>query len=102
MTIVFSAFAWAFKNWKLVLVALAITTIFTLGYKLRAAYDAYEQVETLKRRLGALQITAKHDAARVAADAKTIAELERKASETPPNTGACLDRDAARRVRAIR
>jgi hypothetical protein len=33
---------------------------------------------------------------------KRIAELEEKARETPPNAAACLDRDAARRVRAIR
>lgn len=90
------------KNWKAFALVACVVFIFTLGYKLRAAQDAYEQVETLKRRLGALQITTANDAKRLAADSKTIAELERKAGETPPNTGACLDRDAARRVRAIR
>lgn len=93
---------WALKNWKLIALVAAVLSIFTLGYKLRSAMDAYEQVETLKRRLGALQITDAVNAKRLAADSKTIAELERKASETPANSGACLDRDAARRVRSVR
>jgi thiol:disulfide interchange protein len=103
------AVAWFAKNWK---VAVAAAVVLALGfaymqvdknaYQRRVSEEAREQVEILQRRLGALQLTAKADAARSAEDQKRIAELERLASETPPNTGACLDRDAARRVRAIR
>lgn len=102
MTFVLSAFWWLVKNWKMVLLALAITAIFTLGYKLRSAMDAYEQVATLQRRLGTLQVASKLNADKMAVDQKRIFELERLASETPPNAAACLDRDAARRVRSIR
>jgi hypothetical protein len=97
-----TALLWALKNWKALALVACVLAIFTLGYKLRSAMDAYEQVATLQRRLGALQLTAKVDAQRAAVDAKRIQELERLASETPPNAGPCLDRDAARRVRAIR
>ena len=96
------ALLWVLKNWKALALVAAVIGIFTLGYKLRAAQDAYEQVATLQRRLGALQLTAKADAKRAAKDKARLDELERLASETPQNAGACLDRDAARRVRAIR
>jgi hypothetical protein len=97
-----TAFWWAVKNWKLLALVAAVISIFTLGYKLRSAQDAYEQVETLQRRLGALQLVSKSDSIRAEKDAKRIQELEGLARETPRNDGPCLDRDAARRVRTIR
>jgi uncharacterized membrane protein YgaE (UPF0421/DUF939 family) len=100
---------WFVKNWKVsigIVVAIAIAIfLFKLersGYERRVQEEAQEQVIILQRRLGALQLTAAADAKRAEENMKRIAELEEKARETPPNAAACLDRDAARRVRAIR
>lgn len=99
-------------NWRTTLyatlVALALSgagfayyTIEKRGYERRVAENAAAQVETLQRRLGALQLTAAADAARATADREQIDKLETQARETPKNDGVCLDADAARRVRAI-
>jgi hypothetical protein len=99
-------------NWRLIAIVSAVLAALTgagivwhnidkAGYQRRAAEDAAAQVEVLKSRLGALQLTAASDAARAATDHAYIDQLETLSRETPKNDGVCLDADAARRVRAI-
>jgi membrane protein implicated in regulation of membrane protease activity len=104
-----SAVAWFGKNWKVaVAAALVLAVAFLYMHVDKAAYqrrvneEKAEEIATLKRRIGTLQLVTKNDTARAGADAKRIEDLERLSRETPANGGACLDRDAARRVRAIR
>lgn len=105
-------FTLLFANLRATLIAVAVTlalsgagfayyTIEKHGYQRKSAEDAAAQVETLQRRLGALQLAAAADAARASADREQIDKLETLSRETPKNDGVCLDADAARRVRAI-
>jgi uncharacterized membrane protein len=103
------AVAWFSKNWKVALAALGVLALGFLymqvdksAYQRRVNEEKAAEIATLKHRIGALQLATKADADRAGKDQARIKELERLASETPPNTGACLDRDAARRVRAVR
>jgi hypothetical protein len=104
-----SAGAWFLKNWKLAAAAIVLTVAGLAyqaadmeGYKRKVSEDAQEQLSTLKSRLGVLQLVAQADAARQKADRSHIDQLETLSRETPHNDGACLDLDAARRVRAVR
>ncbi len=104
-----SAGAWFLKNWKLAAAAIVLTVVGLAyqaasmeGYKRKVAEDAQEQLRTLKHRLGAIQLTQALDAQRSTADVYLNSKLETLSRETPHNDSACLDIDAARRVRAIR
>ncbi len=79
----------------------AVYTIEKRGYERRVAENAAAQIETLQRRLGALQLIAASDAIRATTDRDHIEKLETLSRETPKNDGVCLDADAARRVRSI-
>jgi hypothetical protein len=96
------------KNWRMAVAAVAILGagfayqwINMEGYKRRVAEEAQVQVHALQERLEGLQRVAVADTLRAVADHNKISELEKLASETPTNDRACLDADAARRVRAI-
>jgi len=103
-----SAGAWFLRNWKLAAAAIVLTVVGLAyqssnidGYKRRAAEQAQEQIQTLQRRLGALQLTAALDAQRATSDAFLNSKLDALSRETPSNAGPCLDLAAARRVRTI-
>lgn len=106
---ILTAASWLLSNWKIVLAALAALavaiTLFVVerhGYQRRVQQEAAETVKVLQGRIETMQEVAKRDALRNALSNKRIRELESKARETPPNSGDCLDRDAARRVQSIR
>lgn len=101
--------AWVSKNWKVALAAAVVLAasfaymqIDKNAYQRRVAEETREQIVVLQSRLATLQNVAKADAFRAAAFKQQLDKLERQASETPPNPTACLPRDAAGRVRAIR
>jgi hypothetical protein len=107
-TIGLSAASWFLKNWKFAAAAIALAVVGLAyqaadmeGYKRKVSEDAQEQLKTLNRRLGTLQLTQALDAQRASADAYLNSQLDTLSRETPPNASACLDADAARRVRAI-
>lgn len=108
LVILLSAASWFLKNWKLAAAAIIIV-VFGLayqssnmdGYKRKVSEDAQAQLSLMRARLGTLQLTAALDAQRAASDAYLNSKLDALSRETPPNSGACLSLDAARRVRAI-
>jgi Flp pilus assembly protein TadB len=109
VVIVLGALAWFLKNWKLAVAAFAVLAVgFAYqavdmqGYKRRVAEDAARQVKVLQDRLDTLNAVNRAYSSRYADDQKKFSELEKKASETPPNSSVCLDRAGARRVQSIR
>lgn len=104
-----SAAAWFFKNWKYALAAIALAVAGFMyqgavmhGINLQIANEAAGKIEILEDRISTLnKANALHNA-RALEDAKQIEELENVANETPANSSAALDRDAARRVRNVR
>lgn len=108
-TVALGYVAFILRNWKLavgavvlVCVGLAYQKANMDGYKRRVNEEAQAQIKVLNGRLDALQHVAAEDALRAQRDSTEIAQLKKLASETPKNDSACLDVDAARRVRAIR
>ena len=106
--VVLGTASWFLKNWKLaaaaillVVAGLAYQSANMEGYKRKVAEDAQAQLSTLKFRLGALQLSQALDAQRATSYAYLNSQLDTLSRETPHNDGACLDLDAARRVRAI-
>ncbi|MBR1173905.1 hypothetical protein JQ617_08065 [Bradyrhizobium sp. KB893862 SZCCT0404] len=99
------ALEWALKNWKVVAMAAFVLTasgfLWKAGYQYRAARDAAAQVKVLQGRLDAEQRATSAYRSQFLKDHAELSELKRRASETPPNSGPCLDRDASRRVRSI-
>lgn len=103
------AVAWFAKNWKVAVAAVmalgagfAYMHIDKAAYQRRVAEEAAAQVKVLQGRLDTIAAINQAYTARYSEDQKQISKLEKEASETPPNSGPCLDRDAARRVRSIR
>lgn len=103
------AVAWFAKNWKVAVAAAAVLALAFFymhvdkaAYQRRVDEEKAAEIANLKHRIGTLQLVTKHDTDRAGKDAKRIKELEDKARETPRNDNACLDRDAARRLRDIR
>jgi apolipoprotein N-acyltransferase len=102
------AVAWFAKNWKVAVAAAAVLAagfaymqIDKSAYQRRVSEEAAAQVRLLQGRLATLEAVNTQYASKVLTDAKAISELKRKASETPPNSAACLPLDATRRVRSI-
>jgi cell division protein FtsB len=107
--IVLGYLAFILKNWKIALAAIVLVCFGLAyqkanmdGYKRRVNEEAAAQVKLLNDRIATMTLVTALDAQRAKDDQEKISELERLASETPPNTGVCLDADATRRVRAIR
>lgn len=101
--------AWVFKNWKLALAAIVVAILGFMyqgavmhGINLQIANEAAGKIEVLEDRIDTLNKTAEAHNARALEDAAQIEKLETEANETPANSSAALDRDAARRVRSIR
>ena len=107
MTLFFfaQAFTFVMRHWKLVLALGAIGGMGLEGFHLARAWDEkaaiVAEAETLKKRLATITLLQATDAARAKADQDELEKLRDTARETPTNAGACLDRDAARRLRAI-
>lgn len=102
------AFAWFAKNWKAALAAvvLVMAGLFyqsadLAGYKRAVDEAKAEQIKTLTDRLAVSNLITAADTHLAMADAKLNTDLETLSRETPYNGAACLDVDAARRVRAI-
>jgi hypothetical protein len=100
---------WLLKNWKIAVGGLAVIAVLAMawkidrnGYQRRVNEDAQAKLVLMQGRLDTVEKLNKAYSALVLKDAAAISELERKASETPKNDAACLDRAAAGRVRAIR
>ena len=109
VVIVLGALAWFLKNWKLAIAAFTVLAVgFAYqavdmqGYKRRVTEDAARQVKVLQERLDTLNAINRAYSSRYADDQKKLSELEKQASETPPNSSPGLPADAARRVRNIR
>ena len=68
-------------------------------------YDANQaaaRAARLEERLDTLNKANAADAAQALADAAELKRLREQASQTPPNGGPCLDKDAAKRIGEIR
>lgn len=103
------ALAWFLKNWRLALAAIIVAIAGFMyqgavmhGIQLQLAKDAARNIEILQGREDALKQLVIKDAAQAVADSAKISELERTASETPKNEGACLPADAAGRIGRVR
>lgn len=71
--------------------------------KWKTAYESLQKsaAET-KRRLDSAEVVQKNDAQRAAQAEERLKKLQEAVNATPENTGACLDRDAVRRVRGTK
>lgn len=99
------AIEFVLAHWRAAMigVALASASVFCwkAGYKFKEAREARAQIALLNHRIEVLNgINAAYNS-RYAVDQKQIEQLRKKASETPPNSAACLDRGAAGRVQSI-
>lgn len=68
-------------------------------------YDARQaaaRAAVLEQRLDTLNKANAADAEQALADAAELKRLRELAAQTPPNAGACLDKDAAKRIGEIR
>jgi hypothetical protein len=94
------------KHWKTVAAIGLLLGVFYQGYhlanKTHELRAARAEAQTLKARLATVTLTQALDAKRATADRLTLNTLERIANETPPNSGACLDRAATRRVQSVK
>lgn len=104
-----SYLAFILKNWKVALAAaviaccaLAYQHADIAGYNRRVAEDVAAQTQIYKDRIEALNSIALKHAMETKHDDETIAKLREQSEQTPANDRACLDRDAASRVRSIR
>jgi hypothetical protein len=109
MPFILSAIPWLLRNWKLALGALGVLAVVIFlwqvdrrGYQRRVNEEAQAKLVLMQERIDTVEKLNKAYTALVLKDAAAITELERKASETPKNDAACLDRAAAGRVRAIK
>lgn len=107
--VVLGAIAFFLKNWKAALAAICLIgasfvfqQIDRNAYQRRVNEEARERVKLLAARAKLAEEIADLNMARAERDAKTIEDLERKASETPADDGVCLDAAAAGRVRDIK
>lgn len=96
------------RFWKVgvaALVVLALTGyaihLDRAGYQRRVNEDKAQEIALLHERIAKIGLITSLDTQRAQADATLTKQLESLAFETPPNAGACLDRAAASRVRAI-
>jgi hypothetical protein len=103
------AAAYVFKNLKFALAAIAVAIAGFMyqgavmhGVNLQIERDMAIKVALLNGRITTLNTASEKDAALAIEDAKEIERLKGLSSETPANGNACLDVDAARRVRNIR
>ena len=74
---------------------------FTSGVREEAARQIARERAVFEQRIAAVNKVNEAYQSKVLSDAKVIEDLEKKANETPPNTGVCFDLDTTRRVRAI-
>lgn len=103
------AFAWFTKNWKAALAAVVLVFAGLVyqhadlgGYKRALDEQKAAQIETLQKRLLAVNMITAQDSQRAVADAFLNSKLKALARETPANAGPCLDASAAHRVWAVR
>jgi hypothetical protein len=104
-----AAFAWFTKNWKAALAAVVLVMAGLFyqsadlgGYKRALDEQKAAEIQTLQTRLLTVSMLNANDAKRAVADQFVLTQLEKLASETPPNLGPCLDAAAAHRVWAVR
>lgn len=107
--LVLGAIAWFTKNWKEAVAAVAILAagfaymqIDKNAYQRRVFEEAQQQVRVLQGRLDTIDMASQADADRALADATTNQKLRNLAGQTPANSAACLDSDAAKRVGDIK
>lgn len=100
--------AYVLKNLKFALAAIGVAAAglayqgaVTSGIQDQMQRDLAAKTELYEGRIKTLNDLAKRNAVQAKLDADKIEELERTASETPKNDGACLDADAANRVSNI-
>jgi hypothetical protein len=102
----FSSLGFIFKHWQLVLAFAAIGGMGIEGFHLARAWDEkaalVAEAETMKHRLATITLLQASDAKRADADAAALSTLKDTANDTPKNTGACLDRAAVGRLRAVK
>lgn len=106
--VICGAIAWFTKNWKVAAVGIAILAaiygaqhLFTAGVNAEVARQVAREKALLEHRIQIANEIADQHMKRAEEDAVRIEELERLAAQTPANSDACLDIDAARRVRDI-
>jgi hypothetical protein len=92
-------------HWRAALIGVAIASAsvfcWKAGYQFKEAREAKAQIALLNKRIEVLNgINAAYNA-RYSEDQRKLADLKKRANETPPNSAACLDRDASRRVQSI-
>jgi hypothetical protein len=106
IAIVFEAFAFLVRHWKLVLAFAALSGTGVEGYHLARAWDekaaAVAKAEELKHDLATVTLVQASDAKRAQADQAELSKLKEKANATPKNDAAGLDRAAVGRLRSIR
>jgi hypothetical protein len=107
--VICGAISWFTKNWKIAAAGVAILAalygaqhLFTAGVNAEVARQVAREKALLEHRITVANEIADHHMKRAEEDAARIEELGRLAAQTPANTNACLDIDAARRVRGIK
>lgn len=75
---------------------------FTSGVREEANRQIARERAVFEQRIAAVNKVNEAYQSKVLSDAKVIEDLEKKANETPPNTGVCFDLDTTRRVRDIK
>lgn len=108
VVVALATIAWFARNWKVAVAAVIVIAV-ALAYQ-QIDKNAFEralheqkarELAVLRKQITELAKINQADTERALADAAEIARLEALAGATPPNDRACLDTDAARRVRAI-
>lgn len=101
--------AYVFKNLKFAAAGIALAVAGFMyqgavmsGVQLQLQKDMALKVALLQGRIDTSNKLSAEDAARAVIDFNEIERLKGLASETPANSGACLDRDSASRLRNIR
>lgn len=107
--VICGAVAWFTKNWKAAAIGVAILAaiygaqhLFTAGVNAEVARQVARERALLENRIKLANDIADDHIKRAEQDAAKIEELEKLAAQTPANDTACLDRDAARRVRDVK
>lgn len=75
--------------------------IYKAGYNARVIEDVATQTKTLTDRLASMEAIKQADDERAERDAQLLAEMEKRANETPANPTVCLDRAARDRVQHV-
>lgn len=103
------AVAWFAKNWKVAVAAvvvlaagLAYQQIDKSAYQRRVSEEAAARVRLLQAHIDVLSKVTAADAEQAKKDAAEIETLRGMVSQTPANSGPCLDEGAAKRIGAIR